>query len=111
MTFYESTEKAIEGGWRPTFNSLPHLHTKRDWQYIVCDQLYWKCLSKTMKWKERIGVCVGCGLDSTFAKVTAWNKCKCGSDIWWEDGWVFYWHRLIDHLSEGRDIDSFFETL
>lgn len=25
--------------------------------------------------------------------------------------WLYQWHRFIDHLAEGKDINSFFETI
>ncbi len=33
------------------------------------------------------------------------DNCKCA----WN--WKDYWHAFIDHLAEGKDIDSFFEKL
>lgn len=31
----------------------------------------------------------------------------------WEDvnAWRFHWHRFIDHLAEGKDVESFFASL
>lgn len=28
-----------------------------------------------------------------------------------ENVWLYVWHKFIDHLSEGKTIESFFETL
>lgn len=30
---------------------------------------------------------------------------------WFENSWSDEWHNLIDHLAEGKDIDSFFNEL
>ena len=29
----------------------------------------------------------------------------------YQDGWLYHWHRFIDHIAEDKDIDSFFEEL
>ena len=82
----QAIKKAIEGGWKPTFNSLPHLHTNRDWQHITSDVLFWQALGKSLGWKIDL----------------------------YENGefeWVHFWHRFIDHLAEGKTPDTFFEEL
>jgi hypothetical protein len=28
-----------------------------------------------------------------------------------EKQWLYYWHRFIDHLAEGKDLESFFADL
>lgn len=51
-------------------------------------------------------------LDPTFwqalGKARGWRK------DWPTEGspdWLFHWHRFIDHLAEGKDAESFFESL
>ena len=52
------------------------------WQHGFLDPLYWQCLGKTLGW----------GND--------------GNSVW-----LYYQHRFIDHLAEGKSIESYFETL
>lgn len=33
------------------------------------------------------------------------------NNTWDKRTWASHWHRLIDHLAEGKDIESFFEQL
>lgn len=62
----------------------------------LLDPEFWKCLGKAegWKWKEDIS---GTG-DSIYLEQT-------GTD------WKLEWHKLIDHLAEGKDINSFFDNL
>lgn len=87
----EAIQKAIEGGWRPTFNSLPHLHPNREWQHITSDPLFWQSLGKALGWSGTNTACNKCGV--------AFN------------GWKGHWHRFIDHIAEGKDVDEFFKEL
>jgi hypothetical protein len=54
----------------------------------ILDYSFWQCLGKAMGWS--------------------------GEHYTLESGrkeWVYKWHRFIDHLAEGKDIESFFDGL
>ena|SRR3990167_1280927 len=89
--------KAIEGGWK-----VDHWDTNGDWYFpkhenlqlntskVLLSPLFWQALGKAMLWDK----------DKTFE----------------EDGltlisWRREWHKLIDHLAEGKDAESFFNKL
>ena len=68
-----------------------------DWD-IVClneillDPLFWQCLGKSRGWNKT---------SSNFSK----------KKITITEYWRPVWHRLIDHLADGKDITSFFDSL
>lgn len=110
MTIQEAIEKAIEGGWKHPFTGLPAFRApteewlKENWRkyaHIFLDPLFWQSLGKAMGWGWRCSYCNG-----HFDKEKGHN-----------DGGKLYpeankkWHRFIDHLAEGKDAESFFETL
>jgi hypothetical protein len=43
--------------------------------------------------------------DPTFWK--ALGKARSWQDI---GAWLFHWHRFIDHIAFGKDVESFFKT-
>jgi hypothetical protein len=57
----------------------------------MLDRNFWQALGKARGWAEK------------------------GQFYWpnpkFVEGWVFHWHRFIDHLSEGKDAESFFISL
>ena len=61
------------------------LHTDK----ILLDPLFWKALGKGLGW-EKLDIV------TNSAEYREWNG---------------QWHRFIDHLVEGKDIDSFFAGL
>ena len=38
-------------------------------------------------------------------------RCLGESLGWEEGGWLYHWHRYIDHIAEGRNTEEFFENL
>ena len=67
-------------------------------EQILLDPLFWQALSEiqkkeTGKWVQQ-NRCYGCGKSN-------------GSDVWENTDW----HNLVNHLAEGKDINSFFEEL
>lgn len=56
-------------------------------EYLFLDHLFWQCLGKAMEWKKSIF--------------------RNGEML--PNTWLSNWHRLIDHLAEGKTIESFFE--
>lgn len=72
-----------------------------------------ECMKHLKRWKPEISAIL---IDPLF-----WQA--LGKGLWWEkkhthnveDGydncWECFWHRFIDHIAEGKDIDSFFANL
>lgn len=115
MTSY--TQKAIElaasGGYD---TKLDASYSKSDWQ-IFNEASFWRALGKSIGWYEwrcycgtyyqgarkrkglpqgvRPRICTNCGRDARMIK----------------PAWQANWHRLIDALASGRDIESFFQAL
>lgn len=87
MTIQEAIKKAIDGGWDST--GMVHEEKNDICNGLFLDPLFWKALGKAMWWG-----------DGRF-KVSDWQT----------HGWLFHWHRLIDHLAEGKSVESFFEQL
>ncbi len=89
MTIKQAIEKAIEGGYSNKdqegwFIKLPEYAKCQIW----LDLLFWQSLGKAMGWE--------------------------GEDMYLTlpmDAHVAYWHRLIDHLAEGKTIEQFFAKL
>lgn len=61
----------------------------KNYYEIFFDPLFWQALGRGLGWEE----------DVNFTKYGAMS------------GWRYAWHRFIDHLIEGKDIESFFEQL
>lgn len=62
---------------------------------IFLDPLFWQALGKARGWFEK----------NTFIN-TFWK----GQPRTFPQ-WQYKWHRFIDHLAEGKDAESFFESL
>ncbi len=63
----------------------------------VLDPLFWQALGKGLGWeiKESVG------------RTPQGYRLKTTRGVDWE----IMWHRFIDHLAEGKDVDSFFTNL
>jgi hypothetical protein len=103
MTIQEAIEKAREGGWEPnhwdengeTFylqTSHGHEQIKLNIYRLLLSPLFLKFLGKAMGW----GVV---------------KPCRCKNHCLDCSEFVYFWHRLIDHLAEGGTVESFFEKL
>jgi|HubBroStandDraft_4_1064222.scaffolds.fasta_scaffold03118_5 hypothetical protein len=66
---------------------------------ILLDPSFWQALGKARGWKEK---CADCH------KLSRSCRCEYPSFL---DGEMYFWHRFIDHLAEGKDAESFFKTL
>lgn len=92
MTIQEVSKIAKENGFVPTSLGMEHA--------ALLYPEFWKALGRGLGWK---------GDDYGVLKETmAGGLISCTYDLL---SWRYYWHRLIDHLTEGGTIDSFFETL
>lgn len=105
----KAIQKAIEGGWQMTGRLDHHrpekemfhdkenssFHHKGIWFDIripLSDPLFWQALGKAEGWE----VFEGYDVEGDFSSI---------------EGWRSNWHRFIDHLAEGKDVDSFFNSL
>lgn len=100
----KAIKKAIEGGWDKdkfnmnyegkvvtggvVFNSI-----------IILDPLFWQALGKAEGWDEFAGFSIY--YLSTWKKKTEVSMKR----------WKWEMHKFIDHLAEGKDVESFFEEL
>lgn len=138
MTIQQAIEKAIEGGWRPQNLYIPpkekpfaviltdgetikyQIHkdgeplTPIDNDYYslhkaLLDPLFWQSLGKAMGWdtseNNPTWLCPVCA-KSLDEMIMHLNDKDFGIETW-----RYYWHAFIDHLAEGKDIESFFASL
>ena len=99
MTIQETIKKAIEQGYCPK-------HTAQFYQTsegarvqispcVFDDPNFWQCLGKAMGWE------------------IMYRPYKSGSTRNFDaiQGWLYQWHRFIDHLAEGGTAEEFFNKL
>ena len=88
MSMAEAIKRAIKGGWADeealVFTKDRSFETKMRLCVILLDNLFWQALGKAEGW----------GNQEEFHSI-----------------WKYHWHSFIDHLAEGKDIDSFFNNL
>lgn len=115
MTIEETIKKAIEGGYEPNgsdlqhymlFNQHAHISALNlvGYKVIFLDPLFWQSLGKAMGWRYKA------------YKNGAWQTEDEDLDIMSDTPfrhpeWLYQWHKFIDHLAEGKDINSFFKNL
>jgi hypothetical protein len=117
MTTQQAIEKAIEGGFPPsklrtkitnlnkTGKYPPQIVTSYDIDPLLLMPLFWQCLENALGWKpEKYLVDRLC-----HGKRIQFYMHKHGERL--TPQWKIKWHRLIDHLAEGKDIESFFKNL
>jgi len=81
----QAIKKAIEGGL-----DYSPISPRANPELLFLKPLFWKCLGKSLGWGKE---------DEQIALIYKWKA------------WQYYWHSFIDHLAEGKDIDSFFKEL
>lgn len=92
----EAIKRAIEGGYKNQITEDFLLEqktgdtlTKYDYALTLIDPEFWKCLGKAEGWGE-----------------------MPSGDMWQgKNKWIYQWHNFIDHLAEGKDIESYFKKL
>lgn len=131
MTYTEQAVKiAIENKWKDwdympniVIDTSDYVNFLKDWKpvegihlsCILLDHLFWqalwigKKLDSKMKWYV-------CPKDKDAGEFLSYKHCpQCGTELVEEvrmtQNWKAGWHRFIDHLIEGKDIESFFEQL
>jgi len=90
MTLEETIQKAIEGGFKKgseIFDIDGEIPLGANPELFFLDPLFWRSLENVMGW-EIIQV--------------------RGHIV---EAWKFKWHSFIEHLIEGKDIESFFSNL
>lgn len=121
---------AIENGWKwkncETTNALAYEDTPDStWIYftyrgikdhnlvnnqvILLDRLFWQALGKGLGWDMNPEYCTsGCGCP--YPNGDGSHEFEC---VWKPNGnsYLNHWHSFIDHLAEGKDMESFFTEL
>lgn len=96
--FYEAVKIAEQNQWNRNYQTPAE---------VVLDRFFWQALGKGLGWKAE---CYICG-----AREEDGHKIYCSRMGWSgivdKNTWRFYWHRFIDHLADGKDINSFFEEI
>lgn len=106
----QAIEKAIEGGWKSKINLNGIPLTNKNWeaQMVMAggfaiawflDPLFWQALGKSIGWdkineQKAQTISKSGGISSNFGYHT-----------------LHQWYRFIDHLSKGKDTESFFNEL
>ena len=103
----QAIKKAIEGGYD---SSLVYNR-----EIVLLNPLFWRALSKSENWGTTKlnwsdGDLSSYGVHYFGGKFTyPYNE---GADVEFEiDTWRLQMHYFIDHIAEGKDIDSFFNEL
>ncbi len=118
---------AIENGWKPLLapfggddRVVIDEEVIRVYEYFVevdkfnlyqtlLDPLFWQALGKGLGWSIDPEYCTsGCGCAYPNGDGSHEFDCVWKRDMNW---WGQYWHEFIDHLAEGKDINSFFNDL
>lgn len=103
MTIQQTIEAAIRGGWD---SEGAVCYEENDiCNGIFVDPSFWQCLGKELGWEDH--QCEKCS--RTLAEYS--NGCVCCGNKMQPAQGLHHWHRLIDHLADGKDINSFFENL
>ena len=115
MTIQETIKKAFEGGWKCPNGYIGEecgcvdevgAGNEDKLRQSVLDPLFWQALGKNMGWEDCR--CEQC--HDVFPEYH--NGCvRCGKSIRADPFMRYHWHRFIDHLVDGKDIDSFFNQL
>lgn len=108
----EAIKIAIENGYIPKTYCIENpnqderdIYTALPATYIL-DHLFWKALGKGLGWEENRD------LSSRYVYTEDSESGEAeNSTSYFKDTYLYYMHHFIDHLSEGKDIDSFFTNL
>jgi len=85
---------AIENGWEDGKVIPPSEHSHEYWQLLaIVRPEFWQALGKGLGWT---------GVAAYYMN----DPKRTPKELW-----LFEWHRFIDHLAEGKDIESFFTSL
>lgn len=100
----QAIRDAVEGGYVPKYVTDDFFFTfgkdgsigqnRRELSGIFLDPAFWQALGKARGW----------GFDDAFHDQGMLEQ-QYGTE------WKYRWHRFIDHLSQGKDIESFFASI
>lgn len=134
----KAIQKAIVGGFHPGshFNGISGddvCFEDADTYYLNKYKMlmlpnFWQSLGKAEGWSKEICVYDGSKEVKSGKDVNTpngpgeyYSNCAvCGADWMSKEefeegnaisGWLYHWHKFIDHIAEGKDIDSFFNNL
>lgn len=98
-------ECAIKGGYSWT-------GTKGQAEMLL-DPEAWKCCGKAEGWSSGCNICLKDGITHSYSNGWA-DECENPKQHLTEGHkypWQIEWHRFIDHIASGGDIDTFFTNL
>lgn len=122
----QAIKKAIEGGYKVNGHPLRWDDKTNSWWYYWMSEdeygnpielenpaclehpsYFWQMVSKPLFW-QALGNSLGWFYPDgrSVAKYTNNDPKRTQKDMW-----LWHWHRFIDHLAEGKDIDIFFNDL
>ena len=93
---------AIENGYTPIVIT-DEIDYKQQEFFCLISPIFWQALGKGLKFDEEFGFCPDCKNH----KGDLAHEDACGIGYKWKRTW----HRFIDHIAEGKDVDSFFTEL
>lgn len=121
MTIKQAIEKAVEGGWNEKTFSAEHLNLRvanteigsidMPLDCVFLDPLFWQALAYGLGWDVKDGLMRCKNYNPEYNEP---GERGCFSDKCEYAGYKdfrYEWHRLIDHLAEGKSITHFFSTI
>lgn len=105
-------KRAIEGGYIPKYkNSIANVRGGYDFDKMLLDPAFWQALGKAEGCEVQAWCCPIHEIISE--KFVTYEECcdLCGNNVAVKKIYMFYWHRFIDHIAEGKSVDDFFNQL
>lgn len=130
MRVEEVIKKAVEGGWTtpetPASLIVGHylnvapikahpLEIANQYHELAfLDPSFWQSLGKALGWGHTL--CRSCGrlgkhIENWESARWPWIKCCDGQNMDHHPSPIWYWHRFIDSLMEGKSAEDFFEKV
>ena len=77
---------------------------------LFINPVFWKSLGIALKWPKKI--CPNCQTGYIYDAIICGKKSTCFPNRHYlKIGWLYYWHRFIDYLAEGKSAEDFFKDL
>ena len=93
----QAINKAIDAGYKMPGKSSMMFGVVGDENATFLDPSFWQSLEKILGWEAV------CRTDEKRNLIYWPQTCLAG--------WFYHWHLFIDHLADGKDIESFFKQL
>ncbi len=106
MTIQQTIQKAIEGGYNWEANNNPMNTSDANIARTFLDPQFWQCLGKAMGWEGYNFYLDGRWAWTKDSSIKVQSKTPFVREVW-----LHQQHRFIDHLADGKDIESFFNPL